>query len=378
MGTRAVALLCGVLFTSTAAIGAFPVLLPEMGRSLGLGDLWLGVVAGTFGLARLAANAPAGAIAGRGATAGVTVALLLVASGVAAIASGGPYWLVVAGRGLNGAGHALGMVSAITLILRYGDPSRVAASLSALEMAGMLGVLVGMGAAGALPRSLPWNQAFALASAPLLVGLALLPRLRGHLAGARPGVTADRSDHPEVAPATVGPRVAPIAFSSAVVLAVAWAGVGQIIVPIRGAREFGLDREQIALLLAVIQVVNVIALMPVGTLAGRHSPRPLLAAALVAVAMGVALVAFGGVAALAAGCAVLGLGLAGWMLPLSLLRASTLPARMAARVAGYRAGVDSGGFVGPFAAAALGPEAFAVACVAVLLGVTAGVARLKA
>jgi hypothetical protein len=169
----------------------------------------------------------------------------------------------------------------------------------------------------------------------------------------------------------------PLAFASAVVLAVAWSAAGQIVVPIRAAREFGLDRERVALLLGVIQVVNVMALMPVGTLAGRRSPPALLAVALTTVAAGLGLVAFGGFGALAAGCAVLGLGLSGWMLPLSLLRGSTVPGRMAARAAGYRAGVDGGGFVGPFAAAALGPEAFAVSCVVALLGVAAGVVRLK-
>lgn len=376
MGTAAVALLCAVLFTSTAAIGAFPVLLPEMGRALGRGDVWLGVLAGAFGLARLATNLPAGAIAGRGATRGVTLALALVTAGVAAIAWGGSYWVVVAGRGLNGAGHALGMVSAITLVLRYAPPARVAASLSAIEMAGMLGVLVGMAAAGALPRSLAWNHAFALASAPLLVGLAAMPRLRALLAGAEPATRLDPSGEPPAARVGAGPRAIPMAFASAVVLAVAWSGVGQIVVPIRGARELGLGREQIALFLAVIQVVNVLALMPVGALAGRHSPRAFLSLALVTVAGGLALVVFGGVAALAAGCAVLGLGLAGWMLPLSLLRTATSPAHMPGRVAGYRAGVDGGGFVGPFAAAALGPEAFTAACITALLGVAYGVVRL--
>ncbi len=378
MGTGAVTLLCAVLFTSTASIGAFPVLLPEMGRSLGLGDLRLGVAAGVFGLARVATNLPAGALAGRSLLAGVTIAPLLVAAGVAAIATGGPYWLVVAGRGLNGAGHTLGMVSAITLILRYREPARVAAGLNALEMAGMLGVLTGMAAAGALPRSLSWNQAFALASSPLVVGLALVPRLRVLMAGARPvAAPATRDERPALREARSS-RVVPVTFACGLVIAVAWSAVGQIMVPIRGAREFDLDRGQIAVLLVLIQVVDAAALMPVGTLAGRRSSHGVLVATLIALAAGLALIGFGGMLVLAAGCVVFGFGLAGWMLPLSILRQSTPPSRMAARAAAYRAGVDGGVFVGPFAAAALGPEAFAVACVVVLLGAAVGVVRIKA
>jgi hypothetical protein len=50
-----------------------------------------------------------------------------------------------------------------------------------------------------------------------------------------------------------------------------------------------------------------------------------------------------------AGCALFGLGMAGWMLPLGVLRAATPASRVAWRAALYRVCVDGGMFIGPFA-----------------------------
>ena len=50
---------------------------------------------------------------------------------------------------------------------------------------------------------------------------------------------------------------------------------------------------------------------------------------------------------LAVGAMLFGLGMAGWMTPLSVLRRETPPARMAWRTALYRVGVDGGIFLGP-------------------------------
>jgi hypothetical protein len=45
-----VVLLCIVIFVNTFSVGAFPVLLPEMGRAGGLSDVSLGIVAAAFGV----------------------------------------------------------------------------------------------------------------------------------------------------------------------------------------------------------------------------------------------------------------------------------------------------------------------------------------
>ena len=58
--TRPVVLLCLLIFGNTFAVGAFPVLLPDIGRAAGIDDFALGVLAGAFGFARLVSDLPAG------------------------------------------------------------------------------------------------------------------------------------------------------------------------------------------------------------------------------------------------------------------------------------------------------------------------------
>jgi MFS family permease len=91
-----------------------------------------------------------------------------------------------------------------------------------------------------------------------------------------------------------------------------------------------------------------------GVLADRHGARHVVA--LVAVAMAVAgvLIAFGPWPLVVAGCAVFGVAMTGWMLPLSVLRDQTDPARIAWRTGLYRVCVDGGLFLGPFAGGLLG------------------------
>ena len=48
---RLLAALCAMVFASTFSIGAFPALLPEIGRDAGLEDWQLGTLAGAYGLA---------------------------------------------------------------------------------------------------------------------------------------------------------------------------------------------------------------------------------------------------------------------------------------------------------------------------------------
>src|SRR2546428_6686662 len=57
---RLLVMLCLTTGLQTFSIGAFPALLPEVGRSAALADWQLGAVAGAFGFARMLADLPAG------------------------------------------------------------------------------------------------------------------------------------------------------------------------------------------------------------------------------------------------------------------------------------------------------------------------------
>lgn len=373
MGVTPVLLLCVLAFTNTSSIGAFPVLLPDLGAAAGLSDARLGALAAAFGLARMVMNIPAGLLATRRLGRAVLLAPFVLVAGVACIGSGGPFGVLLLGRALVGVAHTFGMVGALTAILRYSGAGAVSSALNALEMAGMLGVLAGMALAGALPSGLPWNVAFLVACAPQVAGLAVLPRAVASLPASsrtREAPLAARAAAAGEAP-RAGARspLVPLAFAAGAVIAVAWSAVSQFIIPIRGSREFGLGRSGVAQLLVGLQLVDAVALMPVGALADRRRTTAVLGATLLALAAGMALVAFGGVRLAAVGCVLFGAGLAGWMLPLGVLRRATAPGGVAWRTAIYRIGVDAGIFLGPLVAGLLGHGAvglLAWACVGLL------------
>jgi len=71
-------------------------------------------------------------------------------------------------------------------------------------------------------------------------------------------------------------------------------------------------------------------------------------------AAALSLIGFGTLPMMAVGCALFGLGMAGWMLPLGILRSATPPGQVAWRVALYRVSIDGGMFLGPVLAGLLG------------------------
>ena len=124
--------------------------------------------------------------------------------------------------------------------------------------------------------------------------------------------------------------------------------VEQFAIPLRGSREFRLDRAGIARLLMLAQVVDVATLLPPGALADRRGTPVVLGGVLLVFSLALALIGFGTLPMLAVGCALFGFSMAGWMLPLGILRAVTPPAQIAWRTALYRVSVDGGMFAGPF------------------------------
>src|SRR5262249_60124612 len=97
----------------------------------------------------------------------------------------------------------------------------------------------------------------------------------------------------------------------------------QFLIPLRASREFGLERTGVARLLMVQQLFDIAALIPVGLLADRRGAARVLPLILLVMATANALVGFGSLPLVVVGCALFGLSMAGWMLPLGVLRRDT-------------------------------------------------------
>jgi MFS family permease len=356
---RLIVLLCLIGAANTVSIGAFPALLPEVGLTGGLTDWQLGAVAGAFGLARMISNVPAGLFMTHHLRHALVVAPLFVLAGAVLMAGAGGFTALLLGRGLMGIGHTLTTLGSLTAILRHHPGPTLASSLNAMEFCAMLGVLSGAALLSVLPRAVPWPTAFLLACAPVALALALLPALRRALPtaerrGARPLFA--RSDDAAVGEATAAGRRAGLALLATVAgsaLAVSYSTVEQFVIPIRGSREFGLERPGIARLSMLTQVADLAALLPLGALADRRGTARVLGGLLLVFAVALALIGFGSLPLAVVGCALYGVGMAGWMLPLGILRSATPPAQVAWRTALYRVSVDGGMFLGPFVAGLL-------------------------
>lgn len=350
----AVLLLSGMICANTFTIGAFPALLPEIGTSGRLADWQLGVLAAAFGLARTISDLPLGVLVTRRFRPALAAAPLALAAGIACIVADGPFALLVFGRALVGVGHALGMIAGLTAILRVAPAARMTAGLNAFEMGGMLGLLGGVLVVGAVPSGVRWNVALLAASLPQFVGLGLLPlvlRALGEtacpdaatVAGPRRSQSRARDASPAIG----------VVLLTATIMSIVWAATMQLVVPLRATREFALDRRHVAWLLLVPHVTDITCLLPLGGLADRLGPKRVLGGVLLVLATATALVSFGGLSLVVAGSVLLGLGLAGWTLPLALIREAA-PERAPRRTAVYRVAVDTGTFLGPLLAGILG------------------------
>lgn len=221
----------------------------------------------------------------------------------------------------------------------------------------MLGVLSGAALLAVLPRAVPWNGALLLACAPIVANVFLLPALLrclpgAAIAGPRPLFARSQEDGSmkEVLAPTLGAGgiLAVLAAAAGASIAVCYATVEQFLIPLRGSREFGLDRTDIARLLMLSQTVDVVTLLPLGALADRRGTPLVLGSVLLVFSLALALIGFGTLPMMTVGCALFGFSMASWMLPVGILRSVTPPAQVAWRTALYRVSVDGGTFAGPF------------------------------
>lgn len=371
--------LCVVVAANTFSIGGFAPLLPEMSSEAGLADWELGILAGVFGFARMLSDIPAGLFIQRHLRHALLLAPFGIVGGVLCLGAGGPFWILVLGRGLMAVGHTLGMLGGLTAVLRYSPPHRLGSSLNVYEFSAMIGMLGGVMLVAWLPATLPWNIALIVTCSPQIIGILILPLTLRALP--REGA-ADPEPRANVALPVPRPTSAPgpsslvvLAFAAGTAIALTYTTVEQFLLPLRASREFGLGRSGVASLLMTSQLTDLLTLLPVGLLADRRGVARVLGLVLFAFAAGALLIGFGTLPLMAIGCASFGLGMAGWMLPLAVIRSVTSAERIGWLTALYRVSVDAGMFLGPFVSGVLGlaragilPVLFAAAMAVIALG----------
>jgi MFS family permease len=346
--------LCLMVFANTVSVGAFGPLLPEIARAQGLADWQLGLLAGSFGFARMIADVPTGLLAGRRLGTSLAAAPVLLGAVVLLLWSAGPFPVLVLGRVLVGLGHSLGMVAGLTAILLDQRGAAGSMRLNVFEFAGMAGVLGGLAGIGLLPAAWGWPRSLIVACSPVLITVLLVPRLRRQFPD-QPRAIADGSRAVAArAPAGRMPPIVWLMFAVGIIMGLAWSSVSQFLSPLRATREFGLDRAGVSQLLGLAQVVDLVALLPVGWLADRLGRVFMLSAVSACLGFGAFAVGLGSFPFVVAGCVLLGLGMAGWMFPLGVIREHTESRLFAWRTGLYRVGVDAAAFLGPVVCGLIG------------------------
>ncbi len=350
-------LLCVVLFCNAFGLGAFGPLLPEIGRSQSLADWQLGLAAASFGFARMVAAMPTGLLVARRLAATLMAAPVVIVVGTVLLVAAGPFPMLLAGRFLLGVAQTLTMIGGLMAMLLDDHGPNASVRLNLFEFSGMLGVLGGLGLVAVAPEGWGWRASLLIASTPVLVPLLLIPAMSRVFPKAPAHERSDSSAALERAPGRRASRsVVALMFGAGIVFALSWSAVSGFVVPIRGTREFGLSRTGISWLLAMSQVIDLLFLLPVGRVADLMGRGVVLGGVLMVLGLGTIGVGLGSLPWFAAGCACFGLGLAGWMLPLGVIREHTPVARLAWRTGLYRVGVDSAMFLGPFVAGVVGRD----------------------
>ena len=346
----AVVVSCIALFTDMLVYGILIPLLPLMPAVERAGSSATGLLFAAYAAMMIAATPLAGRLVDRRGPRGpLLVALLGLAAACLLFAVGGPYWLLLVSRLLQGAAAGLGWVASLALIAAAIPLERRGACLGLAMSMVSVGTLVGPPLAGWLARDHGHAAPFVLAAAVLVVDGVL------RIIFVRP--TPPQTDDPATALDVLRVRgswsvVVLIALGSAITSAI------EPVLPVRLAVGLGLDTVGIGLLFTLLVVIGAGLNPMVGAALSRVSPRLLaLGGAALAVA-GLVLVGTGSrLLVVIAGIACLGAAVAFLVAPagtlISVQGARTTPPALGGAYSLYNLAYAAGLTAGPALAGVL-------------------------
>jgi MFS transporter, DHA1 family, multidrug resistance protein len=342
------AILLGIgffLVASTANI--LTPLLPQVQDDFGVDYGTVGLLVSAFGVARLALDLPAGFLERRLGTlrlAGIGLALVIVASGAAALAP--TLALLVLSRIGMGLGAALISVAVLTALSELAPPDARARVLVVYALANNTAISVFPAVGGVLGEIWGWRSTMVLCAALGCASAAVLaPILARTAAHARAAAAADE---------------VPFALDRRGLLAIAAIYVGVVIyminrhgfrntaLPLFAADQLGLTAVAIASGITLMAVVGILLAVPGSIVADRWSRRRVIVAGFVVLAIGdLAFLGASDYPTFMLAALMLGLGDFFSSSQTSAL-AESVPRSWRGRVlAGYRFSVDLGATIGP-------------------------------
>jgi MFS transporter, DHA1 family, multidrug resistance protein len=280
-------LLAVAVFGFISATNILTPLLPLVRDDLGVSIAVAGVIVGSYGMARLLVDIPAGFLAVRVGhrRLAVIATVLLVASSLVGWAAGNAEMLIAARLGSGAAVGMLGMVG-ISALAASATTANRGRTMSLYHVANNTGIAVYPLIGGLVGAAIGWRPTFLISAALGVVAgailFAVLPRIDfGH---DRPG--SARHDESRVLHGRTRTRAMLATNAGIVANMIHRHGIRNTIVPLYAATSLGLGGLSIATAIALMSITGLIVATPGGMLGDRIGRRRVIVAGLSAVAVG--------------------------------------------------------------------------------------------
>lgn len=377
--TRESYLVAGSVFLLVAATNIVTPLLPDIRADFGVSITTAGVIVGSYGLARLVTDLPAGWVIDSIGHRRVTVAgivLLVLSSLVGLGASSVP--MLIAARIGSGAAVALVTTVALSALGATAANANRGKVMSLFHVANNTGIAFYPLVGGLVGAAFGWRSTFAITIVlALAAGAVLVPvllRIRPQLGGGERSMTAD----PRVLHGKE--RAVAIAATNLGVVAnmINRHGFRNTVMPLYAATALGLGGLSIATAIAFMSIAGLLVATPGGMLGDRIGRRRIITSGLAAVAAGDLVFLFtNDLWTFLAAAALIGLGDFFASSQTALLSEIVPPQQRTKVLSGYRFSADLGAFVGPVLLAAVmdlaSAQASLVVAALILLGASAAV-----
>ena len=353
---REAMLLAASIFLLIAATNILTPLLPDIRNDFAVSITTAGLIVGSYGLARLAVDLPAGFLADRVGPRRLSVIaiVVLLASSVLGIFAGSVETLIVS---RIGSGLAVGVLATVILsaLSSTATPANRGKVMSLFHVANNSGIALYPMIGGIVGVAIGWRATFAVTAvlavvaAVILLPLLLRLDLSGSSGGGKGGGDARRVLHGRER------RIA-IAVTNYGVVAnmIHRHGVRNTILPLYAATVLGLGGISIATAIALMSITGLLVATPGGMLGDRLGRRRVITAGLAAVAVGdLMFILTGDLLTFLIVAAAIGLGDFFTSSQTALLSEVVPPSERTKVLSTYRFSADLGALIGPVLLAAI-------------------------
>lgn len=369
------AMLLGLsIFLLIAATNILTPLLPEIRTDFGVSITTAGLIVGSYGLARLAVDLPAGFLAdtvGHRRLAVIALVVLLAASAIGAVA--GSVEVLIVAR--IGSGLAVGILATVILsaLSATATPANRGKVMSLFHVANNTGIAIYPMIGGLVGLAVGWRATFivsavlAVVAAVILVPLLLRLDVGGRSGGGRGGGDPRRVLFGRERKIAIG-----VTNYGVVANMIHRHGFRNTVLPLYAATALGLGGISIATAIALMSVTGLLVATPGGMLGDRVGRRRVISAGLAAVAVGdLVFILTGDLLSFLLAAALIGFGDFFTSSQTALLSEVVPPEGRTKVLSGYRFSADLGALVGPVLLAAVmdgfGAQAAIVVAAAILL-----------